>query len=95
MNFEIAAKEILENLFNQIDDLYGDEADVDEDGESLTIAFDKGQVWLVNIQSHHQEIWLSSPLTGAHHYKLIEQKWVNTRNETQLLETLLAELSLV
>ncbi len=95
MSFEAAAKGMLETLFNQVDDLYGDDADIDEAGDSLTIAFDNGQTWLINIQSHHEEIWLSSPLTGAHHYRLQDNKWLNTRNDTQLLETLLAELSLV
>ncbi len=95
MSFETAAKEILESLFKQIDDLYGDKADVDENSDSLTVYFENDQTWLVNIQLHHQEIWLSSPITGAHHYKLKNNQWINTRDEkSRLNDTLLAELSL-
>ncbi len=94
MSFQVAAQKTLEELFNHIDDLYGDDADIDENGDSLSIAFESGQTWLVNIQSHHEEIWLSSPITGAHHYKLKGDKWLNTRDESELNTVLLAELSL-
>ncbi|MFV0320972.1 MAG: iron donor protein CyaY [Alphaproteobacteria bacterium] len=94
MSFNIESEKLLIDLFNQLDALYGDDADIDEDGESLTIEFDNGQIWLINIQSHHQEVWLSSPLTGAHHYKLMQDKWLNTRDDSELHTVLLAELSL-
>lgn len=94
MSFNIESEKLLIDLFNHLDELYGDDADIDEDGESLTIEFDNGQTWLINIQSHHQEVWLSSPLTGAHHYKLTQGKWLNTRDDSELRTVLLAELSL-
>lgn len=94
MSFNIESEKLLIDLFNQLDELYGDDADIDEDGESLTIEFNDGQTWLINIQVHHQEVWLSSPLTGAHHYKLQQDKWMNTRDDSELRAVLLAELSL-
>ncbi|MFV0432148.1 MAG: iron donor protein CyaY [Alphaproteobacteria bacterium] len=94
MSFIKEAQKTLDALFNQIDELYGDKADVDMDDESLKIEFDSGQTWLLNIQSHHQELWLSSPHTGAHHYKFNDGIWKNTRDDSELRSVLLAELSL-
>lgn len=91
MSFIKAAQQTLEELFEQLDEQYGDIADVEEDGESLSLETDDGRVWLLNIQKHHEELWLSSPLTGGHHYCLKNGAWVNTKDSNSELHSLLLD----
>ncbi len=89
MSFIKAAQQTLEELFEKLDEQYGDTLDVEEDGESLSLVTDDGRTWLLNIQKHHEELWLSSPITGGHHYCFKGGAWVNTKDPDSQLETFL------
>lgn len=89
MSFIQTAQKTLDELFEHLDEQYGDTLDVEENVDSLSITSDDGKVWLLNIQNHHEELWLSSPITGGHHYCLKNNRWVNTKDNASELEVLL------
>ncbi len=94
MNFLQKAQMMLEQLFEQLDENYGDTADITDTPDSITITLDDGRTWLVNIQTHHEELWLSSPISGGHHYHLEGNYWYNTKdpNAVTLHALLFAEI---
>lgn len=93
--FEVMAEEILETLFDALDDAIGDNADVDLEGSILTIELDDGRQYVINKHAPSREIWVSSPVSGAAHYAydLEAGAWVSTRDASVLTEMLSAELS--
>lgn len=85
--FETLADGLLEALEAGI----GDDADLQ--GGVLTVDGDEG-TWLVNKHAPTQQIWLSSPRSGARHYGFDAASglWKDTRGGADLLTTLNAEL---
>ena len=63
--------------------------EVDELSDGLSILSPKGQ-YLLNYHSIAGQLWLSSPLSGAHHFALKANDWVCTRQGV-LLNDLLEE----
>lgn len=92
--FEDLAEKTLERLFDAIDDAIGDDADVDMQGAVLTIELEDGRQYVINKNAAAQEIWVSSPVSGAAHYAYNEDAdaWVSTRDRRLLSDTLAAEL---
>ncbi len=64
--------------------------DLDLDGDFLKIAHPKGQ-FLLNYHPTLNQLWLASPLTGAHHFQY-KNEWVCTRTEKGLEEVLQKDL---
>lgn len=91
--FENLAEETLENLFDAIDEAIGDDADVDFDNGILTVELEDGRQYVINKHAPNQQIWLSSPISGAAHYEHDGAAWVSTRGGDALLDVLGAELS--
>lgn len=93
--FEALAGETLERLFNALDEAIGDSADVDLEGGILTVELEDGRQYVINKHGVNQEIWVSSPLSGAAHYAYdVETKtWRSTRGGEVLSEVLSAEFS--
>lgn len=93
--FEDLAEETLERLFDALDETIGDVADVDQEGGMLTVELEDGRQYVINKHTANQEIWVSSPISGAAHYRFDEEAgtWVSTRDASVLLETLAAELT--
>lgn len=93
--FEALAEETLERLFDALDGAIGDDADVDFEGGILTVELEDGRQYVINKHAASQEIWVSSPLSGAAHYAydLEAGTWVSTRGGNVLGETLGAEFS--
>ena len=85
--FETLADSLLEALEAGI----GDDADLQ--GGVLTLEADQG-TWVVNKHAPTQQVWLSSPKSGARHYGFDAASglWKDTRGGTDLLSTLNAEL---
>jgi frataxin-like iron-binding protein CyaY len=52
-----------------------------------------GRPYLLNYHGVTQQIWLASPLTGAHHFRQQEGRWVSTRGADELTTLLEAELA--
>ncbi len=91
-NFKIIAKKTLDDLFNIIEIDYSD-FDVDYEDENLiieSISYDKA--FIISIHEPTSQIWLSSPLSGAHHFKQDSESvtnWVSTRDKQINLYSLL------
>ncbi len=60
----------------------------------LSIANDKG-IYIINKQPSVKEIWLSSPVSGPHHFRFSneQQKWLN-KSEENLLDILSSEFKI-
>lgn len=67
--------------------------DPDFNGCELVITLSSGTFQL-NYHGVTDQIWFSSPLSGAHHFCAKDQSWVSTRNnELNLLDLVKDELS--
>lgn len=93
--FENLAERTLENLFDAIDEAIGDSTDVDFENGILTIELEDGRQYVINKHTPNMQIWLSSPISGAAHYKYDTdaKAWVSTRSTDRLLDVLSTELS--
>jgi frataxin-like iron-binding protein CyaY len=82
------------NFAMQILEKYADtlenDFDLDLDGDFLKITHPKGQ-FLLNYHPTLDQLWLASPLTGAHHFRY-ENIWLCTRTGKTLEEILLKDL---
>jgi len=93
--FEDLAEKMIESLFDAIDEAIGDDADVDLENGILTVELEDGRQYVINKHSPNQQIWLSSPISGAAHYKYDDATtaWISTRSSDVLLDVLSAEMS--
>jgi frataxin len=93
--FERQAGKVLDRLMQEIEDQALDDLDVDLEGGILTIGLPEGGQYLVNKHAPNREIWLSSPRSGAWHFRHDpEAGWVSTRvvdGERPQLHRLLAD----
>jgi frataxin len=92
--FERRAAEILESLFDQIEDQLGDWLDIEMTGGILQIELPDGGAYVVNKHGPNREIWLSSPRSGAWHFAASEDgAWRSTRGTEELSALLAGELA--
>lgn len=90
--FENQAEQTLEDLFEALDEAIGDVVEVDFDNGVLTLELEDGRQYIINKHAPNQEIWLSSPLSGAAHYKCkANDEWTSTRGDASLKGVLVAE----
>lgn len=91
--FETLADRTLRDLQVLLEDLLGDDADVDLRGGILTIELDDGRQFVLNKHAPNRQIWLSSPVSGAAHFGRAESGvWVATRGGGVLEQILAADL---
>lgn len=64
--------------------------DVDINSQELVLRCESG-IYQVNYHGVTQQIWVSSPVTGAHHFQLKGDVWVSTRCDTKKLWDILTE----
>ena len=68
-------------------DRINDETDADIDnqrvGGMITITFTNKSQLIINLQKPLHEIWLAAK-AGGFHYKLIEGRWLDTKQATEL-----------
>ncbi len=65
-----------EELFREIEESPELEvADLDRNGNVLTIEFDDGGQIVVNIQEPTQQVWLASRVCGGFHFSLKQGRW--------------------
>lgn len=93
--FESAADNTLAHLMDRIDDILGDQMEVDLEGGVLSIELDGGAQYLINKHGPMRQIWLSSPVSGAGHYDYDSGsgEWINSRSGESLTTLLATELS--
>jgi frataxin len=93
--FERQASQVLDRLMQEIEDQAMDDLDVDLEGGILTIGLPEGGQYLINKHGPNREIWLSSPKSGAWHFRHDpEAGWISTRTvdgERPQLHRLLAD----
>lgn len=86
---DVALDKIIEEIEKQ--DLLGD-IDLDINDGILTLTTSEG-IFVINRQLAAQEIWLSSPLSGPHHFAWRAGKWLS-RNGDELFNLLAGELNI-
>ena len=68
-SFKKIAEQTMNHIFDFVEKNY-DSFDVDFEEENLKIQFDEN-IFILSIHNPSSQIWLSSPISGAHHFKLI------------------------
>ncbi len=96
--FERRAAEILNSLFEQIEEQLGDWLDVELNGGILQIELPDGGAYVINKHAPNREIWVSSPKSGAWHFAPVEAgaeggAWRSTRGSQELTALLAGELA--
>ncbi len=91
MNHSDIAHNLLETISISLENV--DELEVDFDGKILSIETATGQQYLLNFHGPTNQLWLSSPITGAHHFEWIDEMWRSTRSPEVLLNILTSELN--
>ena len=69
-----------------------DDADVELREGILTIELDDGRQYVLNKHAPSREIWLSSPVSGAHHFAGDGGAWRSTRGGGTLAALIADEL---
>jgi frataxin len=89
-SFESLADSLLKSLEEEI----GERADADLQGSVLTVQNAEIGIWIVNKHAPTQQVWLSSPKSGARHYAFDAEsgRWQDTRGGADLLTVLSGEL---
>ena len=96
--FKIEAKKILDELFSFVEKEFKN-FDVDYEDENLVIqTLDEKKTFILSLHEPSSQIWLSSPITGAHHFEKDKGSlnWTSTRDKNIILYKLLkSELKIV
>ena len=94
-SFKKIAEQTMNFIFDLVENDYNS-FDVDFEEENLKIQSDDS-IFILSIHNPSCQIWLSSPISGAHHFRLIAEKdfksWTSTRDKkVKLFEILKNEL---
>jgi frataxin len=92
--FERRASEVLDSLFEQIEDQLGDWLDIEMTGGILQVELPGGGAYVINKHVPNREIWMSSPTSGAWHFAPDSAgAWRSTRGSEELTQLLAGELA--
>ena len=90
--FKKKAVDTLDDIFNLVESEF-DNFEVDYEDENLRIDSLEGRgTFIVSIHSPTSQIWLSSPISGAHHFESKSKdsvEWISTRDTNINLKQLL------
>ncbi len=94
-NIKNIAQKTLDDFFLIIEESF-ENYDVDFDEEVLKFENDN-LVFILNFHEPTSQIWLSSPISGAHHFELKDKNdfksWISTRDQNlRLYDLILSEL---
>lgn len=80
----------IQRLFDDLEARIPPLWDIDMDDRSLTLTTHAGAVFLITIHGPSGQIWLSSPLSGGHHFDYHESQsqWVSTKQSASFHVTL-------
>jgi frataxin len=95
-----AFESLADSLLAALEEGIGSDADAELQGGVLTVERDsksRGGTWLVNKHAPTQQIWLSSPQSGARHYAYDagSGQWKDTRGGPDLITHLSGELGVL
>ena len=87
--FETLAEDLLQRVTTALEDA-SDDIDVEMNNGVLTVELEDGRTFVLNKHAPMQQIWLSSPLSGASHYGYDDASslWQSTRDTRELTSTL-------
>ena len=92
--FKKKASETLDDIFNLVESKF-DNYEVDYEDENLRIDSLEGKgTFIVSIHTPTSQIWLSSPISGAHHFEYRSPgsiEWISTRDANINLKQLIIE----
>ena len=92
IEFKKKALETLDDIFNLVESKF-DNYEVDYEDENLRIDSLEGKgTFIVSIHTPTAQIWLSSPLSGAHHFESRSPEsieWISTRDKNINLKQLI------
>ncbi len=93
--FKNKAKDFLNKIFSLVEKNYED-FDVDFEEEVLRIECEN-LIFILSIHEPTKQMWLSSPISGAHHFELKSSNelelWINTRDSSiNLFDLIIKEL---
>ena len=90
--FKNKASETLDDIFNLVESKF-DNYEVDYEDENLRIDSLEGKgTFVVSIHTPTSQIWLSSPISGAHHFESRSSEsveWISTRDSNINLKQLI------
>ena len=97
IEFKKKASETLDDIFNLVESKF-DNYEVDYEDENLRIDSLEGKgTFVVSIHTPTSQIWLSSPVSGAHHFESGSPQsieWISTRDANiNLKQLIIKELS--
>ena len=90
MSYQIEAEKFLISLADIL--MESSLIEVDEIPEGLSVLTNRGQ-YLLNYHKTTRQIWVSSPLSGAHHFFYNGSNWYCTRTHCFLSELLHQEFT--
>jgi len=75
--------------------------DYEETAESLTVPIRPGTTYLFNVRSGLGQLWMSSPVSGGHHFEWCDTlhkqghsyPWVDTRNGQLITDVFFQEVT--
>ena len=93
--FKKKAQDTLDDIFNLVESKF-DNYEADYEDENLRIDSLEGRgTFIVSIHSPTSQIWLSSPISGAHHFESKSStesvEWISTRDTNISLKQLIIE----
>ena len=92
IEFKKIALETLDDIFNLVESNF-DNYEVDYEDENLKIESLEGKgTFIVSIHTPTSQIWLSSPISGAHHFESKSPEsieWTSTRDANINLKQLI------
>lgn len=90
------------SLFSKVSDIIDkadlDIIDMDSTYNQLSIIDQRGREILISKQEFLYEVWVSSPLSGAHHFLFEEksERWISKRNQfLEIFDFLEKEISIL
>ena len=79
--FLLSDNKTLNTIFDVVNNLNYD-LEIDFFDNNITIEIEDGRAFVISIHEPSKQIWLSSPLSGAHHFPHSTElnQWISTRN---------------
>ena len=79
---------LCDELFAAIERMLDDaDADYDSNGGMIEAELPDGGKMIINRQPAAREVWVAAP-SGGWHFRFQDSQWKNTRDDSELMETL-------
>ncbi len=92
---KLLAQQTLETLTDILQTYDQELFDLDCDDLKLQLSFESKGTLLINYHQTTEQLWVSSPVSGAHHFALQDKTWICTRSGRSFIDFLNQELHLL